>query len=153
MTSQKAKAEAILAEVKKNPDNFAKIAEQKSDDKGSAARGGELGFFPKEAMVKEFADAAFAMKPNTISDVVQSNFGYHIIKVTDRMEAGVTPYGKVKDNLRFYLETQQQIAVLKKLTTKLMQSADIKYIDPSYDPARLVKVEEENTPASKEEKK
>ena len=143
MTSQKAKAEAILAEVKKNPENFEKIAQQKSDDKGSAARGGELGFFPKDAMVKEFADAAFSMKPNTISDIVQTSFGYHIIKVTDRMEAGTTPFGKVKDNLKFYLETQKQVAVLKKLTTKLMKDADIKYLDPSYDPAKLVKVTNE----------
>lgn len=143
MTSQKAKAEAILAEVKKNPENFEKIAQQKSDDKGSAARGGELGFFPKDAMVKEFADAAFSMKPNTISDIVQTSFGYHIIKVTDRMEAGTTPFGKIKDNLKFYLETQKQVAVLKKLTTKLMKDADIKYLDPSYDPAKLVKVTNE----------
>lgn len=139
MASQKTKAEAILAEVKKNPENFEKIAQQKSDDKGSAARGGELGFFPKDAMVKEFAEAAFAMKPNTISDIVQTNFGYHIIKVTDRMEAGTTPFVKVKDNLKFYLETQKQIAVLKKLTEKLMKDADIKYIDPSFDPAKITK--------------
>lgn len=151
MASQKVKAEAILAEVKKNPDNFAKIAQQKSDDKGSAARGGELGFFSKDAMVKEFANAAFAMKPNTISDLVQTSFGYHIIKVTDRMEAGTTPFVKVKDNLKYYLETQKQIAVLKKLTTKLMKDADIKYLDPDYDPAKVVKVTtEENN--KKEEK-
>ena len=153
MAQQKTKAEAVLAEVKKNPDNFAKIAEQKSDDKGSASRGGELGFFPKDAMVKEFAEAAFAMKPNTISDLVQTSFGYHIIKVTDRMEAGVTPFVKVKDNLKFYLETQQQIAVLKKLTTKLMKEADIKYLDPSYDPAKLVNVTEEETPAANDKAK
>ena len=140
MNSQKAKAENILAEVKKNPDNFEKIAQQKSDDKGSAARGGELGFFPKDAMVKEFADAAFSMKPNTISNLVQTSFGYHIIKVTDRMEAGTTPFVKVKDDLKFFLETQKQIAVLKKLTTRLMKEAEIKYIDPSYDPAKPVNI-------------
>ncbi len=140
MNSQKAKAEKILAEVKKNPDNFAIIAQQKSDDKGSAARGGELGFFPREVMVKEFADAAFKMKPNTISDLVHTSFGYHIIKVTDRMEAGTTPYVKVKDDLKFFLETQKQIAVLKKLTTRLMKEADIKYLDPSYDPAKPINI-------------
>ena len=152
MTSQKAKAEAILAEVKKNPDNFAKIAQQKSDDKGSAARGGELGFFPKDAMVKEFAEAAFALKPNTISDVVQTSFGYHIIKVTDRMEAGTTPFAKVKEDLKYYLETQKQIAVLKKLTTRLMKEADIKYIDPSFDPAKPINVNTE-TQADKPDEK
>ena len=140
MAAQKTKAEAVLKEVKSNPENFAAIAQQKSDDKGSAARGGELGFFPKEAMVPEFANAAFSMKPNTISDLVTTNYGYHIIKVTDRMEAGKTPFAKVKEDLKFYLETQKQIAVLKKLTASLMKDADIKYIDPNFDPARVVNV-------------
>ena len=152
MASQKAKAESILAEVKKNPDNFAKIAQQKSDDKGSASRGGELGFFTREAMVKEFSDAAFSLKPNTISDLVQTNYGYHIIKVTDRMEPGTVPFAKVKEDLKFYLETQKQIAVLKKLTTRLMKEADIKYIDPSYDPAKLVDVKTEDTAETKNKK-
>ncbi len=139
MAEQKVKAEKILAEVKKNPANFEKIAAQKSDDKASAARGGDLGFFPKETMVKEFANEAFSMKPDTISDLVQTSFGYHIIKVTDRMEAGTSPYVKVKENLKYYLETQKQLAVLKKLTTRLMKDADIKYIDKSYDPAQVLK--------------
>ena len=149
MAAQKVKAEAVLAEVKKNPENFAKIAQQKSDDKASAARGGELGFFPREAMVKEFADAAFSMKPNTISGIVQTSFGYHIIKVTDRMEAGTAPYVKVKEDLKFYLETQKQLAVLKKLTERLMKEADIKYLDPSYDPAQVIKVTTEETKETK----
>jgi len=149
MAERKAKAEAILAEVQKNPDNFAKIAEQKSDDKGSAARGGELGFFPREAMVKEFSNAAFSMKPNTISGLVQTGYGYHIIKVTDRMEAGKTPFVKIKDELKFYLTTQKQVAVLKKLTESLMKTADIKYLDPNYDPAKVVNVTPE--PVKKEE--
>ena len=148
MAAQKTKAEAILAEVRKNPDNFAKIAEQKSDDKGSALRGGELGFFPREAMVKEFSDTAFSMKPNTISDLVQTGYGYHIIKVTDRMEPGKTPFGKVREELKYYLETQKQVAVLKKITEGLMKTADIKYLDPSFDPTKVVNV---NTEKAKEE--
>ena len=138
---QKTKAEAILAEVKKNPENFEKIAAQKSDDKASAERGGELGFFAKEAMVPEFANAAFSMKPNTISDLVKTSYGYHIIKVTDRMEAGKTPFVKVKDEIKFYLETQKQIAVLKNLTAGLMKDADIEYLNDSYNPAKAINVE------------
>jgi len=149
MAKQKEKAEAILAEVKKNPDNFAKIASQKSDDKASAQRGGELGFFPKEAMVPEFSKAAFSMKPNTISDLVQTNYGYHIIKVTDRIEAGTTPFIKVKDELKFYLETQKQIAILKDLTAGLMKNAQIKYLDEKFDTSKALKIKE--TPV--EEKK
>ena len=143
MAAQKAKAEAILAEVKQNPDNFAKIAKSKSDDKVSAQRGGELGFFPKEAMVPEFAQAAFAMKPDTISEnVVKTQYGYHIIKVTDRMEAGVTPYDKVKDDLKYYLETQKQIEVLKKLTDGLMKTAKIEYLNDEYNPNKVIKKQE-----------
>ena len=151
MAKQKAKAEAILAEVKKNPDNFAKIASQKSDDKASAERGGELGFFQKDVMVPEFSQAAFSMKPNTISDLVQTNYGYHIIKVTDRIEAGQTPFAKVKDELKFYLETQKQVEILKALTASLMKQADIKYLDESFDPNKQVKKEEEKP--VKEQKK
>lgn len=142
-TEQKAKAEAIFNEVKANPDNFEKIAAAKSDDKVSGERGGELGFFSKTDMVPEFANAAFAMKPNTISDkLVQSNYGYHIIKVTDRIAAGTTPYSKVKDEIKFYLETQEQIKVLKNLTDGLMKSAKIIYLDESYDTDKLLKNKE-----------
>ena len=110
IAAQKAKAEAILAEVKANPDNFEQIAMKKSEDKVSGERGGELGFFSRNDMVKEFSDAAFAMKPNTISEnLVKTNYGFHIIKVTDRAEAGTTPFVKVKDEIKFYLETKEQI--------------------------------------------
>ena len=132
IAAQKAKAEKVLAQVKQNPDDFAKIAQKESDDKASAERGGELGFFPKEAMVPEFANAAFSMKPNTVSEqLVQSPYGFHIIKVTDRMEAGSTPYVKVKDEIKFYLETQKQIEVLKNITDGLMKNAKIEYLNDS----------------------
>ncbi len=143
ITAQKAKAEAVLAEVKKSPENFEKIAQKNSDDKASAERGGELGFFPKEAMVPEFANAAFSMKPNTISEtLVKSPYGFHIIKVTDRMEAGSTPFVKVKDEIKFYLETQKQIEVLKKLTEGLMKNAKIEYLNEEFNPKRVVKTPE-----------
>ena len=151
MAAQKAKAEAILAEVQANPDNFAKIATQKSDDKGSAQRGGELGFFTKEVMVPEFSKAAFAMKPNTISGLVKTDYGYHIIKVTDRMEAGKTPFVKVKDEIKFYLESQKQVQVLKNLTAGLMKNAEIEYLNDNFNPAKVVDVTPE--PVKKEEAK
>ena len=147
----KAKAEAILREVKANPDNFEKIAAQKSDDKMSGERGGELGFFSKDMMVPEFSKAAFEMKPNTISDsLVKTNYGYHIIKVTDRMEAGTTPFVKVKDEIKFYLETTEQVKVLKNLTDGLMKNAKIVYLDESYDVEKIMK---KNNKISTESKK
>lgn len=145
----KIKAESVLTQVKQNPDDFAKIAEKNSDDKTSAERGGELGFFTKEAMVPEFSKAAFSMKPNTVSEtLIKSPYGYHIIKVTDRMEAGTTPFVKVKDEIKFYLETQKQIEVLKKLTDGLMKNANVEYLNESYNPKRAIKV-----PTPKENKK
>ena len=153
IASQKAKAEKVLAQVKQNPDDFAKIAQKESDDKASAERGGELGFFPKEAMVPEFANAAFSMKPNTVSEqLVQSPYGFHIIKVTDRMEAGSTPYVKVKDEIKFYLETQKQIEVLKNITDGLMKNAKIEYLNDSFNPKKTVK-DVTPQPVKKEEKK
>ncbi|HJV69725.1 SurA N-terminal domain-containing protein [Ideonella sp.] len=77
----KAKAEALLAEARKNPAGFAELAKKNSDDKGSAANGGDLDFFGRGAMVKPFEDAAFAMKPGEISNLVESEFGFHIIKL------------------------------------------------------------------------
>lgn len=151
---QKAKAEAILKEVKANPDKFEKIAIQKSDDKVSGERGGELGFFSRSDMVPEFSKAAFAMKPNTISnELVRTNYGYHIIKVTDRIEAGTTPFAKVKDDVKFYLETQEQVKVLKNLTDSLMKTAKIVYIDESYDVEKLLKKKAEENKAKETEKK
>jgi peptidyl-prolyl cis-trans isomerase D len=78
----KAKAEKLLAEVKKNPTSFAELARKNSDDPGSAAKGGDLDFFGRGAMVKPFEDAAFSLKQGEISGVVESDFGYHIIQVT-----------------------------------------------------------------------
>ena len=154
IAAQKAKAEKVLAQVKQNPDDFAKIAQKESDDKASAERGGELGFFPKEAMVPEFANAAFSMKPNTVSEqLVQSPYGFHIIKVTDRMEAGSTPYAKVKDEIKFYLETQKQIEVLKNITDGLMKNAKIEYLNDSFNPKKKTVKDVTPQPVKKEEKK
>ncbi len=78
----KATAETLLAEVRKNPAQFAELARKNSQDPGSAAKGGDLDFFGRGAMVKPFEDAAFGLKTGEISGVVESDFGYHIIQVT-----------------------------------------------------------------------
>lgn len=95
----KAEAEKILKELKAGAD-FAKLAESKSADKGSAAKGGDLGFFGKGRMVPPFEQAAFALKgKNDLSDVVESQFGYHIIQLLERKPAGMKPFEEVKEDL------------------------------------------------------
>lgn len=79
----KAKAEEILAQIKKDPSKFEQLAVKNSQDPGSAIKGGDLGSFGRGAMVKPFEDAAFSMKVNEVSNLVESEFGFHIIKVTE----------------------------------------------------------------------
>jgi peptidyl-prolyl cis-trans isomerase D len=86
----RAKAESLLANLRKDPKAFADLARKNSDDPGSASNGGDLDFFAKGAMVKVFEDAAFGLKKGEISSVVESEFGFHIIQLTD-IKAPVTP--------------------------------------------------------------
>jgi peptidyl-prolyl cis-trans isomerase D len=103
----KDKAQQILAQVRAHPEQFADLAKQDSQDPGSADKGGDLGWFGRGAMVKPFEDAAFALKPNQISDLVQSDFGYHIIKVTDAKPAGTKSFDEVKASILATLKAQQ----------------------------------------------
>ena len=145
MAEKRAKADKLLAEVKKNPSEFAKIAKENSDDTVSAKQGGDLGFFAKEEMVEPFANAAFNMKPNTISSVVQTPYGYHIIMVTDRQKAGVEPFEKVKSEIKEFLTNQEKVKVLQQFVDTLKNNAKIEYNDPSFNPAAIQKALKEQT--------
>jgi len=79
----RARAEELLAQVKKAPDSFAEVAKKNSQDPGSAPQGGDLDFFARGAMAKPFEDAAFALAKGQVSGIVETEFGYHIVKVTD----------------------------------------------------------------------
>ncbi len=98
------KARKVLQEVKQNPDNFAQQAKQHSQDSGSAAQGGDLGYFGRGAMVKPFEDTAFRMTVGEISDLVQSDFGFHIIKLTAikpaKLRALQDVHGEITQELR-----------------------------------------------------
>ena len=102
----RAKIEAILKRVRVGED-FAKLAKENSDD-GSKDQGGDLGFFQRGSMVPEFDKAAFALKPGEISDVVTTQFGYHIIKVAEKKDATMLPYDKVQPQIVEYLSNQKK---------------------------------------------
>ena len=103
----KSKAQELLAMVRKAPDSFAEVAKKNSQDAGSATQGGDLDFFARGAMVKPFEDAAFAMKKGDISDVVESDFGYHIIKLTDVKEPKPKTFEEVRASVESDLKSQQ----------------------------------------------
>jgi peptidyl-prolyl cis-trans isomerase D len=107
-------AEKLLAEAKAGKD-FAQLARQHSEDPGSAAKGGDLGFFPRGAMVGPFEEAAFALKPGEISGVVETPFGLHIIKCEGRIEAGIRPLSEVAGEVKAALkiEKARQLALEK----------------------------------------
>jgi len=100
----RASAEEILREVRKNPSAFADLAKKKSDDPGSAAKGGDLGFFGRGMMVKPFEDSVFGLNDGEISDLVESDFGFHIIKLTGIHAAKEKPLAEVKGEIEAELK-------------------------------------------------
>lgn len=103
----KARAQELLAQVRKSPASFAEVAKKSSQDSGSATAGGDLNFFGRGAMVKPFEDAVFAMKKGEISDVVESDFGYHIILLTDIKTPRQPSFEELRPSLEAELKQQQ----------------------------------------------
>ncbi|WP_343338177.1 Foldase protein PrsA [Terrisporobacter petrolearius] len=120
----KKKAEEALAKVKSGED-FAKVAKKYSQD-SSASKGGELGTFGRGKMVSEFEKAAFNMKKGEISDIVETEYGYHIIKVTGRVDKQET-YNDVKDKIKTTLAGQKYTEYVEKLKkdSKIEQKEDV----------------------------
>ena len=124
----KAKAEAILAEVRANPARFAEIARTQSDDPGSAAAGGDLDFFGRGAMVKPFEDAVYAMKPGEISPVVETDFGYHVIRL-DAVRGGERrPFESVRaeiaDEVRRQLAQRKYAEAAEQFSNTVYEQSD-----------------------------
>ncbi len=100
----KTKAEEVLKELQKTPTVFAELAKKHSDDPGSASKGGDLGFFGRGMMVKPFEDAAYSLKEGQMSGVVESDFGFHIIKLTGIHAAKEKPLAEVRAEIEAELK-------------------------------------------------
>lgn len=149
MDARLKKAEKLQAQLKAAPKTFAKVAKENSEDVASAIKGGDLGFFAEDEMVEPFAKVAFAITPNTISEVVKTDFGYHIIMVTDRNEAGTLSFEQSKKDIISYLEGQDKVDILRNKIESLRKEAKIEYLDSDYNPEEIqkkIKAEAEKNP-------
>jgi peptidyl-prolyl cis-trans isomerase D len=124
VAAAKAKAEAVLAEVRKNPGDFAKVAKAQSQDPGSAELGGDLGTIEKGTLVKPVEDAIYALKEGETSNLVQSEFGFHVIKVTSVKAATQKTLDAVKPEIAAELKKQK---MAKKFSEMAQQFGDTLY--------------------------
>ncbi len=109
------KAEKILAQIRQHPEEFAEIAKENSDDPGSAAHGGDLGFFGRGVMVKSFEDKIFSMQPEEISDIVETDFGLHVIKLTEIKEEKQQNLDEVRQQIEDKLKLQMAEGIFGEL--------------------------------------
>jgi peptidyl-prolyl cis-trans isomerase C len=90
-------------------------------------KGGDLGFLSRGRLVKPFEDAAFALKPGEVSEIVETQFGYHIIKVEEKKDAGVEPYETVKDNIKQRLLQERMQSEVSTFIEKAMKDAGVEF--------------------------
>ena len=137
----KARAEALLAEARKNPAGFAELAKKNSEDPGSASQGGDLDFFGRGAMVKPFEDAAFAMKADEISNLVETDFGYHLIKLESVRGGEKKPFETVRatieEEVRQQLAGQRWAEAAEQFTNLVYEQSDS--LQPVIDKLKLEK--------------
>lgn len=121
LVKTEAEAKALIKQLKGGAD-FAKLATEQSKDAGSAKQGGDLGYFPKGEMVKEFAEAAFGLKNGEISSKpVKTSFGYHVIRVEDRRKSAPPPFEAVKAQIK----NQMGAEMAQKLVQDLVKEAKV----------------------------
>jgi len=122
--AQLEKAKAAAAKAQKGGD-FSSLAKEMSEEPGAKESGGDLGFFTKDRMVPEFAEAAFTLKPGEVSEPVRTQFGWHVIKLEEKKPAGMSPFEEVKDQLEAYLKADKQRKAVQDLMKSLREKAKV----------------------------
>jgi len=131
VVKQKEEAAKKAAARAKKGEDFTALAKELSEEPGASESGGDLGFFPKDRMVPEFANAAFEQKIDEIGDPVKTQFGWHVIKVTDKKDAGTVPFDEVKDQISAYLKSTGQREAAQKVMQELKDNAKVETFLPS----------------------
>lgn len=126
----KEKAAEILARIKAGED-FAKLASELSDDVGSKTKGGDLGFFPKGKMDPVFEKAVFSLQRGEISDIVETQVGFHIVKMEEKKESVLEPYDKIKDKVKEKVLNDFRKARVDEFAEKAMKDANVElHLEP-----------------------
>jgi peptidyl-prolyl cis-trans isomerase C len=123
-SAARGRADAALAEVKGGRD-FGAVATEKSEDPGSAPNGGDVGFFPRGRMVGPFEEAAFSLGVGDVSPVIETQFGYHIIKVTDKKAGREVPFPEVQEQVVHMLTQTKSERVVRALIAEARKTAKI----------------------------
>ena len=126
LVKEEAEAKDIMEKLEDDPDSFGKLAEEHSIDRSNSSKGGDLGFFGRGRMVKEFEDAAFGLtEDGQISDIVRTRFGFHIIKRTGREDGTAKPFDEVKNQIRIRLINDKRRSQTEEFLAKLKKDADL----------------------------
>jgi peptidyl-prolyl cis-trans isomerase C len=149
VTAAMKKAETVV--VRANKEDFAKLAAELSEEPGAAERGGDLNFFPRQgAMVEPFAEAAFKLKKDEVSpEPVRTQFGYHIIKVTDRKAAGKLTFDEVKPKILAFLNQERKRVAIEAVIAGLRSKADVQLSAAAIESPALPVPAPVGTPAQK----
>jgi peptidyl-prolyl cis-trans isomerase C len=123
----KAKAQAALKQVRGGAD-FGALARAQSQDPGSAPNGGDLGFFPKGQMTPAFEQAAFTLKPGSVSNVVETPFGFHIIKVFEKRPPRTAPFDEVSGQIKDFLVQGQRAQKLERFITEMKSRSKLEML-------------------------